>query len=108
MMPIIKDMDKEIAKCSENAKIYFLGYDASMEDALNFLDNLDVYPELETIFEEGVADVSLDKAERVKEALKDWLFMQKNENLVSVLDNEEVEAEYMTWKDIAEAESEEE
>ena len=107
MMPIIKDMEKAIEKCSEKAKVYFLGYDAAMEDALSFLDNLDAYEDLESIFEEGIADVGPDKVERVKKALEDWMAMQKNENLVSVLDDEEVDAEFMTWQDMVEAGSEE-
>ena len=106
MIPVIKDMEKTIEKCPDNVKLFFQGYDAAVEDMLNLLDNLDVYEGLETIFSEGIADVTGDKAERMKKAMSDWADMSKNEILVSFCDDQQIETEYMTWDDSANAKEE--
>ena len=106
MIPVIKDMEKTIEKCTDNVKLFFQGYDAAVEDMLNLLDNLDVYEGLETIFSEGIADVTGDKAERMKKAMKDWADMSKNEVLVAFCDEHEIDTEYMTWNDFAEVKEE--
>ena len=65
-----------------------LGYDTAVSEIISFFGNLDVYPEAEMILDPDVAVVNKDKSEILRKALNDWLEMQRNELIVSLIDDQ--------------------
>ena len=66
-----------------------LGYDTAVSEILSFFDSLDVYPEAEMILDPDIAVVNKDKVEIMKQAVHDWLEMQRNELIVGLIDGQD-------------------
>lgn len=69
-----------------NDKNFVAGYDWAVEQALCLLDNANVYPKLEMLLAEGVAVTSAGKDDIIREALKNWMEMSRDELITSMID----------------------
>ena len=68
-------------------KEFVKGYDYAVEQALNLLNNTDVYDELDDLLDTNKALVNVDKCEIVENALKDWLEGERDMLITSMIDN---------------------
>lgn len=66
---------------------FLAGYDWAVDQAINLFDNLEVFPEAEELLEDNDAVIREGKKETMKEALKDWLEMERDELITSMIDN---------------------
>ena len=82
---------------NEKDKEYIAGYDWAVKEIATFFANLDVYPEVEDILADNKAVIVEGKAEKVEEAIKDWLESSRDELITAILD-EYSEEEYEKLK----------
>ena len=69
-------------------KEYVNGFDYAVEQVLNLIDNnLDVYPDLETILDRNKAIVNVDKVQIAHDAIEDWLEGERDMLITSMIDN---------------------
>ena len=67
-------------------KDFVRGYDWAVEQALNLLNNADVYPEFAELLEKNKAVVGVDKEIIFHEALEDWMESQRDMLITSMID----------------------
>ena len=71
---------------NEKDKEFLKGYDYAVEQALNLLNNADVYPDFDDLLNPNKSLVNTDKKEIVKNALDQWLEMERDELITSMID----------------------
>lgn len=69
------------------------GYDWCVEQIDTLFDNLEVYPDVEEILDPDKAVVNVDKVQKVRDAVADWLEMFRNEWVTGMLDDQFCEEE---------------
>ena len=67
-------------------KDFVRGYDFATDQALNLLNNAEVFPDFMDLLDPNKAIVNIDKEEIVKKALEDWMEMQRDELITSMID----------------------
>lgn len=73
---------------NDRDKEFVSGYDwAVREIAESFFSNLEIYPELEKILMDNMAIIMNGKADILKDCITDFLEMQRNELITSMLDS---------------------
>ena len=70
-----------------------VGFDLAVEEISSLFDNLDVYPDAEMILDPDIAVVNKDKVAILRQAVLDWMEMQRNEMIVSFIDSQAVAGE---------------
>lgn len=94
-MSRIPDCRKEGPYCQDNLsegnENYINGYDKAVEEIDCLFDNLDIYPDVELIFDPDVAVVNKDKVTLVRAAVADYLEMTRNEIITSLIDEQEAD-----------------
>ena len=65
----------------------------AVEEISSLFDNLDVYPDAEMILDPDIAVVNKDKVAILRQAVLDWMEMQRNEMIVSFIDSQDVAGE---------------
>ena len=71
---------------NEKDKLFIAGYDWAVNEMSIFFDNLNVYPEVETILADDTAIITEGKADKVKEAIEEWVEMSRDELITSMID----------------------
>ena len=88
-----EDKDYNEEYLNEKGTMFISGSDYAVEQALQLLDNADVFPDFADLLSTNRAVVGVDKEEIVRDALTDWLESARNELITSMLDNMD-ESEY--------------
>ena len=66
-----------------------IGFDMAVEEISLLFENLEVYPEAEMILDPDIAVVNKDKVQILRDAMMDWMEMQRNEMIVSFIDSQD-------------------
>ena len=67
-------------------KDFVRGYDWATEQALNLLNNTEVFPDFMDMLDPNKAIVNVDKEEIVRKALEDWMESQRDMLITSMID----------------------
>lgn len=68
------------------------GYDWAVEQMESFFANLEVFPEVDDLLADNKAVIAEGKAEKVCEALAEWMESQRDELITSMIDNMDEES----------------